>query len=203
MDLVICNEKPGGGESVKNVLDKIPELNIVRGLSSVSEILQAVENCHFDLCVIGARSLDWWKGLQPELKHVKSRLGKQVAMAHILTAEFLVKAYDLGMCDVLYSSLSHSDLVLRCLEVLNGQRNISNVSSKMELSQFMPVDSAFRFLKDDCDVEIMMLLLEGCTNEEISERVFVALQTVRNRISRLIRDAGVQNRTQLALLMVR
>jgi DNA-binding NarL/FixJ family response regulator len=203
MEIVICNEKPGGGESVRNFLDKIPDLNVVRGLSSVEEIRSVVRDRCFDLCVIGARSLDWWKRIQPELADVYDCLGKKVVLSHVLTPEYLVKSYWLGLNDVLYSSLPLKEIVSRCREVLAGERDISTTQSALGLAQYLPKESAFRFLKYDVDIEIMMMLVEGWTNEMIAERVCLALQTTRNRISRLLRDSGVDNRTQLALLMVR
>ena len=203
MDIIICNEKPGGGQSVENFLRKIPDLNIVFGLTKPEEIIAATQSQSFDICVIGARSLNWWKNLRPELGPIYDRLGKQVVMAHVLSAEYLVKSYWLGMSDVLYSSLSLAEIVRRCVDIQSGHRNISEVETSLHLRQFMSEDSVFRFLKDQWDVEIMMHLVEGRTNEEISDLVHMAAQTVRNRISRLINEAGVQNRTQLAILMVR
>jgi len=38
------------------------------------------------------------------------------------------------------------------------------------------------------------------TDKQISERVYLSPQTVRNRISRLLSVLGRENRTQLALL---
>lgn len=203
MDVIICNEKVGGGESVRNFLSKIPDLRILHGLSTAEEIISATSETSFDLCVVGARSLDWWGSLRSDLAPVQSRLGKEVVMAHVLSAEYLVKASWLGMADVLYSALPFDEIVRRCVEVVAGRRDISLVSNVAHLGQFMPSDSVFRFVKDDLDVEILMLLVQGRTNEEIADQVHLALQTVRNRISRLIHDSGVQNRTQLALLVVR
>ena len=113
----------------------------------------------FDLCVVGARSLDWWKRIQSDIQPAIPRLGKQIVMTHIVCADFLVRAYELGMRDVLYSSLPTSDIVERCLQVLNGERDISALHSPMELSAYMSKDSVFRIMKDESDIAIMM---RGC-----------------------------------------
>ena len=84
MDIIICNEKPGGGQSVENLLRKIPDLNIVFGLTKPEEIITATQSQSFDICVIGARSLNWWKNLRPELGPIYDRLGNQVVMAQYL-----------------------------------------------------------------------------------------------------------------------
>lgn len=203
MDLIICNEKPGGGESVQNYLRKISGLSVQRGFTSVDQILEVARSQIFDLCVIGARSLNWWKKISPQLRAVQSNLGHPVVMAHVLTPEYLLKSYWLVIKDVLYSSLPNEELVRRCMEVRAGTRDMSADASVVNLGSFLPEPGVFRIVRDEWDVQILMLLVDGRTNEEISETIHMTTKTVRNRISRLIRDAGVQNRTQLVILMVR
>jgi NarL family two-component system response regulator LiaR len=57
--------------------------------------------------------------------------------------------------------------------------------------------------RDEADTQIVALIIRGFSNDEIAEEIFIALQTVRNRISRLLSAAGVKNRTQLAILFSR
>lgn len=51
------------------------------------------------------------------------------------------------------------------------------------------------------DREILSLIAEGMTDKQISQRVYLSAQTVRNRISRLLGLLGRDNRTQLALMV--
>jgi two-component system response regulator DevR len=52
------------------------------------------------------------------------------------------------------------------------------------------------------DREILSLIAQGMTDKQISQRVFLSAQTVRNRISRLLGLLGRENRTQLALMVM-
>jgi len=66
-----------------------------------------------------------------------------------------------------------------------------------------PLSRTFKQLQiavDDDDRKILQLLVDGDTNHEIAEKVFFAEQTVKNRLSRLMKAAGVSNRTELAML---
>lgn len=56
-----------------------------------------------------------------------------------------------------------------------------------------------KFPIDQTDAEIISLIAEGRTNKEISETVYLACQSVRNRVSRLFDATGTANRTQLAV----
>ena len=53
---------------------------------------------------------------------------------------------------------------------------------------------------DDDDRKILQLLVDGDTNHEIADKVFFAEQTVKNRLSRMMKAASVSNRTELAML---
>lgn len=57
--------------------------------------------------------------------------------------------------------------------------------------------------RDEIDTQIIALIIRGFSNDEIAEEICIALQTVRNRISRLLSAAGVKNRTQLAIMFSR
>lgn len=52
------------------------------------------------------------------------------------------------------------------------------------------------------DWEILDLVAEGESDAHISQTVFLNLQTVRNRVSRMLKLFDCENRTQLALLVV-
>lgn len=49
--------------------------------------------------------------------------------------------------------------------------------------------------------EVLMLVCEGRTNQEIADRLFISLQTVKDHVSRIYRKTGVRNRVQLISLL--
>jgi len=54
--------------------------------------------------------------------------------------------------------------------------------------------------KDDADRRIIRQLVNGASNAEIAGHVFLSVQTVKNRLRRMMDSAGVSNRTELALI---
>jgi DNA-binding NarL/FixJ family response regulator len=54
-------------------------------------------------------------------------------------------------------------------------------------------------LRDDMDRQIVSLIGLGYSDQQIANAVYLSCQSVRNRISRILRDSKLQNRTQLAV----
>jgi two-component system nitrate/nitrite response regulator NarL len=50
--------------------------------------------------------------------------------------------------------------------------------------------------------QIVRFIVEGCSNQEIANRMGLRLQTVKNHLSRVYRKVGVPNRVQLAVFAV-
>jgi DNA-binding NarL/FixJ family response regulator len=61
-------------------------------------------------------------------------------------------------------------------------------ASEAELHQF-----------SDRELEVLSLLAEGKTNQEIAQILHLAHGTVKNHISRILNELGVSDRTQAAL----
>ena len=49
--------------------------------------------------------------------------------------------------------------------------------------------------------EVLELVCAGRTNQEISELLFISLQTVKDHVSRIYKKTGVRNRVQLITLL--
>jgi len=53
------------------------------------------------------------------------------------------------------------------------------------------------------EIELALLLMAGKSNQEISDELFVSVQTVKNYISKMYRKAGVSSRTQFVGLFAK
>lgn len=72
--------------------------------------------------------------------------------------------------------------------------------TRPEESSLSEIRQRLRIAKDDHDQIILRLLVSGATNAEIATQVFLSEQTVKNRLSRMMKVASVSNRTELAML---
>src|SRR5215204_3379585 len=58
-----------------------------------------------------------------------------------------------------------------------------------------PVDLSER------EQQIADLLVEGLTNKEIAERLFLSTETIKSYVARILRKLGARNRVQAAVLL--
>lgn len=91
----------------------------------------------------------------------------------------------------------------RLKKVVEGHIDLAHIESITEIVRWLRSDNIAHLAHDEIDIRILIELIEGRTNDEIAATVNLALQTVRNRISRLMKAAEVSNRTQLATLLLR
>jgi len=53
------------------------------------------------------------------------------------------------------------------------------------------------------EMEVIQLICEGYTNQQIADKLFISIETVKDHNSRIFLKTGVKNRTQLARLFLR
>ncbi|HEY0286977.1 MAG TPA: LuxR C-terminal-related transcriptional regulator [Pseudomonas sp.] len=47
------------------------------------------------------------------------------------------------------------------------------------------------------ELEVLQLVMQGCTNKDIAQRLGISDYTARDHVSALLRKTGVKNRSQL------
>lgn len=102
-----------------------------------------------------------------------------------------------AMCRIRYlispEDLGSADLLAKTLHELAAGHATDDVGLKR-------VRRLLDIAVDDEDRRILGMLSEGRTNKEIADEVHFSEQTVKNRVSRVMKVANVSNRTELALL---
>ena len=82
------------------------------------------------------------------------------------------------------------------LEKYHGQTAVVEEDFGEQLAKF-----AGRFEISKREQEVILLICKGLSNQEISDALFISLQTVKDHIHRIFIKTGVKNRVQLANLI--
>jgi DNA-binding NarL/FixJ family response regulator len=113
----------------------------------------------------------------------------------------LVEAEKAGVSCVLPKSSPTEELIRKIHGVANGEKFIAADEVRAAKSRLASSGVLALATLGETDRNILCHISNGLTDKEISQRVYLSPQTVRNRVSRLLSVLGKSNRTQLALMV--
>ncbi len=86
------------------------------------------------------------------------------------------------------------DFIDRIRSIVHG--NTAQTDASNQTHRAMPIP------RDETDETILSLLAVGSTNQQIADQAFLSVQTVKNRLSRMMQQSGAKNRTELVVRLV-
>lgn len=201
IDVMVCDDHRMVVRAISGLLNADPGLSVVAQTTDRKSALEAVAAHPIDVAVMDVR-LGGDSGL--DLASAVRRLQpdcKVVVLTAFPSDVALVKAYELGASAFHLKNDSAEGLVSTIKDVANGLRFI-DANDIYAARQRLAVSGADVLASvDDTDRKILALLAKGCTNAEISDQVYLSLQTVRNRLSNLLSKFKKRNRTELAIAL--
>lgn len=145
---------------------------------------------------------DWLDAVAP---HVLALEDAGTSIRHIIATEprgNLIPRSQidaLGVCGIIAEAGEHQQVVSEIRRILSECTcgpGASHFYSKLKL-QYAALG---RTDLTTVENEILQLVALGLTNEEIAEALHYSLQTIRNKLSHLMKSAGARNRTELTCI---
>ena len=120
--------------------------------------------------------------------------------------DLVVQAIKAGVSGYLLKEVEMSELLAAVRSVAQGNAVIDPAVASRVLAELR--GDASPSIKDDDkladrDIDILRLLGQGLSNQEIAEILFLSEKTVRNRLSLVFRKLNLKNRTEAALYAMR
>ena len=176
----------------------------VEAATTVGGIVENLE-LGVDLVVLGAPCLVLFESASNEAfqRGVSVSQPKVVLLSSEVSEELVKEAQAQGI-DAVIDARQPADFVMSSIvAVIDSTTEASGVYAFQHWKLGRQSLDLSRVCRDDVDVRIISLIIQGIGNEEIAAETYIAIQTVRNRISRLLAAAGAKNRTQLAIMFSR
>jgi DNA-binding NarL/FixJ family response regulator len=111
----------------------------------------------------------------------------------------LMDASQVGICDVVDLTMDRDAIGQRMLDLFAQLRRDIPMQNGI-LDSHAERYQLLSDISDDTDRKILQLIAQGKFDKEISKELFLSLQTIRNRVSRMLTESGARNRTHLAVL---
>lgn len=199
--VLICDDHEMVRDGLVALIERDSEFSVVASAGDMRGAMAKALVTEPDVALIDVRletdsGLDiarWFQAHQPNCKVVM--LGSYVSHLAFLEAHragakaFIAKS---GSSMLLMSTLREVTSGATCIDT-------SQVHASEQVLEQSGIVALARLSKNDKD--IMHCIARGFTDKEISEALFLNIQTVRNHVSKIMSKLGKTNRTQLAILM--
>lgn len=181
-------------ETGKRIL-MLPNVKLEIATSSPEEYAEAMKNGTTCVELVSYRSLAEYASLELDLLYVPPGRRRYV-MAWVATYELNKWVAEHGFNGVIthfdFSCTTPNNL----LDILVPTTHPYQTTPQQDME---PPIGPISY-KDHVDEEIAAMIASGMADQEISNHLYLSLQTIRNRVSRMLHDSGVRNRTHLAMV---
>jgi len=124
---------------------------------------------------------------------------KVIILSALDTEKYVIKAFKSGAWGYLLKNISKSELIFSiCYTHEYGQYLCAELSGRF-LNRLLTIpepatnEDAQNIEFSDLDIEILTLLSEGFTNQEVADKLFTSKRTVENHRQQLIDRTGSRN----------
>lgn len=197
--IAICDDHVMVREALASIFDLEEGIDVVGITSSIASTRELLSHEIPDVLIVDVR-LDGESGLDVArmvvAEHPEVRV---VVLTSFNSDEALVSAYELGASAFILKTGSSDDLIQAVRDVAAGMRLINATEVRSASESLEKRGHGIIRKLDANDRHIARLIAMGYSDKQIAETVFLGLQTVRNRVSRMLSRFDKENRTQLAL----
>jgi two-component system nitrate/nitrite response regulator NarL len=214
INIFIADRTSLGCELMKTALEQSGYRLSVVGCYTESVLLNSERrnkcSVHIDVALISATLSDGPLGgfnLMREMRFSNPNTGI-VALLDSKERVVIVEAFRSGARGLLFKEQSF-ETVCKCIHaVYQGQVWANSEEMRFALDALVQVEATSKKGKQDRagltarEEAIVQLVAEGFTNRDISERLSLSLNTVRNYMFRIFNKVGTSNRLELALYVL-
>jgi DNA-binding NarL/FixJ family response regulator len=201
--LLICDDHEMVREALASVLGQEEDLTVSLTTNSVTSTIKALEkdSSTVDVAVLDVRLGDgtghditqWIKTHCPDIN--------VVLLTSFLEDDVLIQGYTSKASAIVLKGAPTAELVKAIQDVDAGLQLINPVEVRAASKRINAIPANVLSSLNDTDKEIAILISQGLTDKDIAAAVHFSVQTVKNRVSKILTQVGAANRTQLAVFV--
>lgn len=201
--VLICDDHEMVREALAAVLNNEDDVSVSMTTNSVASTISSLQNdpTAVDVAVLDVRLGDgtghdvtqWIKSHCPDIN--------VVLLTSFLEDDVLIQGYTSKASAIVLKGAPTSELVKAIRDVAAGLQLINPVEVRAASKRVNSIPSNVLSTLSDTDREIALLVAQGLTDKDIAAAIHFSVQTVKNRVSKILTQIGAANRTQLAVLV--
>ncbi len=204
LNLILADDDTLVREGIKMILTTDENVNILGDASKGTQVLEMIESGIVPDVLLTDINMPEMDGiaLTTKLKLLNPKI-KIIILTMSDANKFIQQAFTAGASGYLLKTIHPDELIFALKRVFLGERYICSVLAMQLLDrslEFVPIQSAPAALNIDFstrEFEILNLIAEGLTNQEMSERLFLSKRTIEGHRQSLIEKTGSRNTATL------
>lgn len=182
-------------QSISQLVTPYDNFQCVATCTTANDVVGAINKYEPHIVLMGGNWLESFRQANSKLTRSRSRATKWAIVDPRVEHHVYVEAIQHGIHYLFETPVKMTDdFIDRIRFIVRGdtaQRDSSN-----QTICAMPIP------RDETDETILSLLTVGWTNKQIADQVCLSVQTVKNRLSRMMKQSGAANRTELVVRLV-
>jgi DNA-binding NarL/FixJ family response regulator len=194
-------------EGLKMVLDSVPDLEVVAEAGDGAEAVERALADDIDLAVLDV-SMPRMTGLQAahELSRRKPELRVLILSMHD-NEQYFFEALKAGASGYVLKTVANRDLIEACRSTMRGEPFLYPAAVRALVRDWLDRARDGEETPEDPltprELEVVKLIAEGHTSEEIGEMLFISKKTVDRHRANVLEKLGMRNRVELARYAIR
>jgi len=194
-------------EGLKSLLEAEPDFRVIGEAASGREALRAALETQPDVILMDIQ-MPGLDGVGATKEILKENPDARVVMLTMYRQDaYVFEAVKAGARGYLLKDASADELIDAIRRVNAGEVLLDAELAEQIIQDFRAkaseIPTASRADLTDREIQILRLLAQGATNQEIADDLGISEKTVRNRLSEIFAKLHLNNRTQAALYAIR
>ncbi len=189
------------------VLDAEPDLAVVAEVGDGAEAVEQALREEFDLVILDV-TMPRLTGIQAarQLTQRKPELRVLILSMHD-NEQYFFEALKAGASGYVLKSVANRDLIEACRATMRGEPFLYPAAVRALVRDYLDRASRGETTPEDPlsprELEVVKLIAEGLTSEEIAEQLFISKKTVDRHRANVLEKLGMRNRVELTRYAIR
>jgi DNA-binding NarL/FixJ family response regulator len=195
-------------KGLRMVLDKAPDLEVVAEAGDGAEALEiALSEPDIHLAVLDV-TMPRMTGLQAarEISRRKPEMRVLILSMHD-NEQYFFEALKAGASGYVLKTVADRDLIEACRATMRGEPFLYPAAVRALVRDYLDRASRGEATPEDPlsprELEVVKLIAEGFTSEEIAEQLFISKKTVDRHRANVLEKLGMRNRVELTRYAIR
>lgn len=194
-------------DGLRMVLDAAPDLEVVAEAGDGAEAVERAIAEEVDLVILDV-SMPRMTGLQAAREIVRRKPELRILMLSMHENEqYLFEALKAGASGYVLKSVANRDLIEACRATMRGEPFLYPTAVTSLVRDYLDAARRGEAIPEEAltprELEVVKLIAEGHTSEEIAEMLVISKKTVDRHRANLLEKLGMRNRVELTRYAIR